>query len=205
MSRTFIYARVSTVGQDTSTQVAEIKAAGYEVQPQRIMEENISGTVPAAERPGFQKLLDRLESGDILLCTKLDRLGRDTRDVVGTVEALSERDIHVRCLQLGGVDLTSPAGKMTMTVLAAVATFERELIVERTGAGRVKAMAEGVKFGRKPLIDEDTRETIRERRAAGESVSALARVYDTNRAMIQRITKETTANERSECASPEAE
>jgi putative DNA-invertase from lambdoid prophage Rac len=85
------------------------------------------------------KLLDRLERDDVLVVTKLDRLGRNTIDVVTTVQRLATRGVRVHCLVLGGVDLTSPAGPMRMSVIAAVAQFERDLLVERTQAGLDRA------------------------------------------------------------------
>ncbi|EPQ7574392.1 recombinase family protein, partial [Escherichia coli] len=113
MSRIFAYCRVSTLEQTTENQHREIESAGFNVRPQRIIEEQISGSVAASERPGFNRLLDRLESGDVLIVTKLDRLGRNAMDIRKTVEQLTESGIRVHCLALGGVDLTSPAGKMT--------------------------------------------------------------------------------------------
>lgn len=148
MSRTFLYARVSTSGQFTENQTQEVKAAGFDVQASRVIEETISGSVAAKERPGFQKLLDRMESGDVLIVTKLDRLGRNAMDVRQTVEHLAANGIRVHCLALGGVDLTSPAGKMTMQVLGAVAEFERDLLIERTQQGLMRAKAEGKRLGR---------------------------------------------------------
>lgn len=153
MSRTFLYARVSTSGQFTENQTQEVKAAGFNVQDSRVIEETISGSVAAKERPGFQKLLDRMESGDVLIVTKLDRLGRNAMDVRQTVETLAENGIRVHCLALGGVDLTSPAGKMTMQVLSAVAEFERDLLIERTQQGLKRAKAEGKKLGRPEATD----------------------------------------------------
>jgi putative DNA-invertase from lambdoid prophage Rac len=135
MSRTFAYCRVSTADQTTDNQVREIEGAGYAVDPKRIVAETVSGSVVAAERKGFAKLLDRMEAGDVLIVTKLDRLGRNAMDVRATVERLSGEGIRVHCLALGGVDLTSAAGKMTMGVIAAVAEFERDLLIERTQAG----------------------------------------------------------------------
>lgn len=88
MSRTFLYARVSTAEQTTENQLLEARTAGFIVLPRHTVEETISGSIPAAERPGFAKLLDRFDEGDILVVTKLDRLGRNTRDVLGTVEHL---------------------------------------------------------------------------------------------------------------------
>lgn len=148
MSRTFLYARVSTSGQFTENQTQEVKAAGFDVQAGRVIEETISGSVSAKERPGFQKLLERMEGGDVLIVTKLDRLGRNAMDVRATVEHLASNGIRVHCLALGGVDLTSAAGKMTMQVLGAVAEFERDLLIERTQQGLMRAKAEGKKLGR---------------------------------------------------------
>ena len=148
MSRTFLYCRVSTSSQFTANQVQEVKAAGFDVQMGRVIEEVISGSIAASERAGFQKLLDRMETGDVLIVTKLDRLGRNAMDVRQTVEHLAGIGIRVHCLALGGVDLTSPAGKMTMQVLSAVAEFERDLLIERTQQGLMRAKAEGKKLGR---------------------------------------------------------
>ncbi|WP_338807072.1 recombinase family protein [Pseudomonas chlororaphis] len=148
MSRTFLYCRVSTSSQFTANQVQEVKTAGFDVQMGRVIEEVISGSIAASERPGFQKLLDRMETGDVLIVTKLDRLGRNAMDVRQTVEHLAGIGIRVHCLALGGVDLTSPAGRMTMQVLSAVAEFERDLLVERTQQGLMRAKAEGKRLGR---------------------------------------------------------
>jgi putative DNA-invertase from lambdoid prophage Rac len=146
MSRVFAYCRVSTTDQTTQNQIIEIKAAGFAIEVQRLIEESVSGSVAAKERPGFTKLIDRMESGDILVVTKLDRLGRNAMDVRATVEQLASLGVRVHCLALGGVDLTSPAGKMTMQVIAAVAEFERDLLIERTQSGINRAKAAGKQF-----------------------------------------------------------
>ncbi len=156
MSRTFLYCRVSTASQFTENQVQEVKSAGFDVQASRVVEETISGSITAKERPGFQKLLDRMEAGDVLIVTKLDRLGRNAMDVRLTVEHLASAGIRVHCLALGGVDLTSAAGKMTMQVLSAVAEFERDLLIERTQSGLKRAKSEGKKLGR-PKATETTK------------------------------------------------
>jgi putative DNA-invertase from lambdoid prophage Rac len=114
--RTFAYCRVSTTDQTTDNQAREIAASGFTVQPARIVVETISGSVATSERPMFSKLVERMEYGDVLVVTKLDRLGRNAMDVRSTVEALAANGIRVHCLALGGVDLTSAAGKMTMQV-----------------------------------------------------------------------------------------
>jgi putative DNA-invertase from lambdoid prophage Rac len=135
MSRVFAYCRVSTIDQTPENQAREIATAGFAVEPARVISETVSGSVLASERTGFGKLLNKLEAGDVLVVTKLDRLGRNAMDVRATVEALTGMGVRVHCLALGGVDLTSAAGKMTMGVIAAVAEFERDLLVERTQSG----------------------------------------------------------------------
>ena len=114
MGRTFLYARVSTAEQTTANQVLEVKTAGFQIQPRHTIVETISGSVPAAERPGFAKLLDKLDQGDTLVVTKLDRLGRNTTDVLRTVDTLAGLGVAVHCLALKGVDLTSASGKLHM-------------------------------------------------------------------------------------------
>ncbi len=191
MSRTFAYCRVSTTGQTTENQVQEIKTAGFALEARRIMEETISGGVPALERPEFRRLLDRLEAGDVLVVTKLDRLGRNAMDVRASVEMLAERGVRVICLALGGVDLTSPAGKMTMQVIAAVAEFERDLLVERTQAGLARAKAEGKKIGRPASLTAKQKADIARRLAAGTgTIAGMAREYQCDRATVQRAVKE---------------
>jgi putative DNA-invertase from lambdoid prophage Rac len=133
------------------------------------------------------KLLDRLERDDVLVVTKLDRFGRNSIDVQTTVKRLDEMGVRVHCLALGGVDLTSPAGKMTMGVIAAVAQFERELLIERTLAGQARARAEGKRFGRKPVLDGEQRQKALQRPADGASISAVAREMKASRATIMRV------------------
>jgi putative DNA-invertase from lambdoid prophage Rac len=186
MPRTFAYVRVSTTSQTTENQIHEIEAAGFTIEPRRIVSETISGSAPASQRRGFIRLMDKLEAGDILVVTKLDRLGRNAMDVRATVDRLAALGIRVHCLALGGADLTSAAGKMTMQVIAAVAEFERDLLVERTQAGLARAKAEGKSIGRPGALTHDQREDVIRRLDRGESVSALAREYATSRQTIMR-------------------
>jgi putative DNA-invertase from lambdoid prophage Rac len=187
MGRTFAYCRVSTAEQSTANQVQEIEAAGFAVQPSRVVEEVISGSVAAKERGGFAKLLDRLEASDVLIVTKLDRLGRNAMDVRSTVEALAQQGVRVHCLALGGVDLTSPAGKMTMGVISAVAEFERDLLVERTMAGLDRAKAQGRVLGRPASLSEAQRQETLQRLKSGESVASIAKALNTSRQTIMRV------------------
>lgn len=190
MSRVFAYCRVSTEGQTVDNQVIEIQAAGFQLEPHRVVKECVSGSDISTKRPGFIRLLDRLEPGDVLICTKLDRLGRNAMDVRATVELLAGRGVRVHCLALGGVDLTSPAGRMTMQVIAAVAEFEKDLLIERTRAGLERARNEGKTLGRRATFTDGQKAEIRERLAAGESVNKLKDVYKTSRQTIMRVRDE---------------
>jgi putative DNA-invertase from lambdoid prophage Rac len=193
MSRTFAYCRVSTKEQTVENQVREIEAAGFAVQRNRIITETVSGSSAIEQRKGFIKLLDRLEAADVLVVTKLDRLGRDLIDIHQTLDRLEAMGVRVHCLALGGLDLTSAAGKMTRNVLAAVAQFERDLLIERTHAGLQRARAAGTKLGRRPTLSAEQRAEVRARLAAGASVSALARAFDTSRMTIMRARAENQA------------
>jgi putative DNA-invertase from lambdoid prophage Rac len=187
MARTFAYLRVSTTGQTTDNQLQEIAAAGFKVESRRVVTETVSGNVATSQRRGFTRLLDRLEPGDVLVVTKLDRLGRNVMDVGSTVTRLAELGVRVHCLALGGVDLTSSTGKLTMNVINAVAEFERDLLVERTQAGLSRAKAEGKLLGRPPSLTEDQRKAVERRLEQGATVSALAREFNTSRNTIMRV------------------
>jgi len=187
MSRVFAYCRVSTVDQTIDNQVQEIAAAGFKVTPQRTIVETVSGSVATSERPGFGLLLNKLDEGDVLVVTKLDRLGRNAMDVRGTVEALAGMGVRVNCLALGNMDLTSPAGKMTMGVINAVAEFERDLLIERTQAGLTRAKGEGKTLGRRPSLDEEQTRKVLSRLEEGNAVAALAREFNTSRQTIMRV------------------
>ena len=189
MARTFAYCRVSTAEQTTDNQVMEIEAAGFNVDPKRVIVETVSGSTAAMQRREFARLVDRLEAGDVLIVTKLDRLGRNAMDVRATVDALAALGVRVHCLALGGVDLTSPAGKMTMGVIAAVAEFERDLLVERTQAGLSRAKAEGRSLGRPATLSASQHQAILTARKSGQSLGMLAKQYGVSRAAIQRVEK----------------
>ena len=186
MPRTFAYARVSTLEQDPQNQLGEIAAAGFQVEPHRVVTETISGSMSIEQRKGFTRLLDKMECGDVLIVTKLDRLGRDAIDVSTTVAKLEKMGIRVHCLALGGVDLTSSAGKLTMGVINAVAQFERDLLIERTQSGLARAKAQGKPLGRPAALTAEQQAQVRERIAKGETVSAIARDLGTSRQTIMR-------------------
>ena len=187
LQRVFAYARVSTVEQLTENQREQIARAGYDIAPKRFIEEQISGSVPSAQRPGFQRLLERMDEGDTLVVTKLDRIGRDSIDVQQTVERFQSEGIRLVVLQLGNLDLTSSAGALMVKMLAAVADFERDLIIERTQAGQARARAAGTHMGRPSKTTPDQQRAIREALAAGATVSGMAASYQVSRATIIAI------------------
>lgn len=139
--------------------------------------------------PQFAALLGQIRNGETLVVAKLDRLGRDAQDVGATVKLLTSRKISVIALQLGKLDLASPAGKMMLTMLAAVAEMERDMLVERTHAGLARAKSEGKTLGRPSKTSAEQRANIITKYAAGESVSALARLYSVSRANIMGVVK----------------
>lgn len=184
---TFAYGRVSTSEQSADNQRLEIEAAGHKVD--YWFADTISGKTSASQRPQFSKLLEQIRDGETLVVAKLDRLGRDAQDVGATVKLLANRKIAVIVLQLGKLDLTSPAGKMMLTMLVAVAEMERDLLVERTQAGLARAKSEGKALGRPSKTTAKQRADINTKFAAGESVSALARLYSISRANILGIVR----------------
>ena len=187
MTRVFAYCRVSTAEQTTDNQIQEIDASGFQVDSRRIIAETVSGSVAAMERKGFLTLLNKLESGDVLVVTKLDRLGRNAMDVRATVERLASVGVRVHCLALGGADLASPAGKMTMGVIAAVAEFERDLLIERTQSGLARSKSQGKLLGRPRSLDAIQIDLVEQRLAQGETIAGLAREFGTSRQSIMRI------------------
>lgn len=187
MSRVFAYCRVSTAEQTTDNQLLEIKAAGFNIEPKRVISEVVSGSVAAIERKEFGKLVDRLEGGDVLVVSRLDRLGRSAMDVRATVERLDGMGVRVHCLALGGVDLTSAAGKMTMQVLNAVSEFERDLLIERTQAGLKRAKEEGKQLGRPSALSKQDQDQAAQWLKEGVAIAQIARQLGTTRQTIMRI------------------
>lgn len=185
---TFAYGRVSTADQTTENQRQEIERAGIVID-YWFADEGVSGKVPAAQRPQFAQLQQQIRADETLVVSKLDRLGRDAQDVGATIKALAARRIEVIVLQLGKLDLTSPAGKLMLTMLGAVAEMERDLLVERTQAGLARAKQQGMELGRPAKTNDSQRLAIVAQHAKGASISELARTYEISRASIGRILK----------------
>jgi putative DNA-invertase from lambdoid prophage Rac len=187
MSRTFAYARVSTLDQNPENQLKEIIDSGFAIESHRIISETVSGSMPIARRKGFTRLLDKMEKGDILVVTKLDRLGRDAIDVSTTVTKLEGSGIKIHCLALGGVDLTSSAGKMTMGVINAVAQFERDLLIERTQSGLARAKSHGKTLGRPKILSNEKRALALASLQDGKSIASIAKILNVSRQTIMRL------------------
>jgi DNA invertase Pin-like site-specific DNA recombinase len=131
--------------------------------------------------------LASLQPGDLVIVTKIDRLGRSTRELLELIEAIGKAKAAFRSLGDPLFDTSNSQGKLLATLLAAIAEFERELIRERTGEGRKRAMANGVKFGRKPKLSDYQRKEAIRRRAAGETLTAIAKSYGVAISMISRL------------------
>ena len=185
---TFAYGRVSTKDQTTENQRFEIERAGYKAD-YWYADEGVSGKVSASQRPQFAKLLGQIRDGEMLVVSKLDRLGRDALDVGATIKALAARKIEVLVLQLGKMDLTSPAGKLMLNMLSAVAEMERDLLVERTQAGLARAKQQGKTLGRPTKTTDEQRAQIIAKHQAGATISDLSRQYGVSRLSIARIAK----------------
>lgn len=186
---TFGYGRVSTTQQTSENQRLELEQAGYGIDFW-FEDTGVSGKTHASQRPQFQRMLWQIRKGETLVVSKLDRLGRDAVDVLQTVRQLQERKVHVIVHQLGNTDLTSPAGRLLLTMLSAVAEMERDLLVERTQAGLERAKAEGKQLGRPAKTTEQDRRDILDRLHAGDSVSQVARDFKVSRATIISIRAE---------------
>jgi DNA invertase Pin-like site-specific DNA recombinase len=178
---TYGYARVSTNGQDLAAQEAELLAAGCA----KVFKEKVSGA--KTDRAELAKLLRTIESGDVLMVTRLDRLARSTRDLLNVIAALTERGAGFKSLKDTWADTTSPHGRLMLTILGGLAEFERELIRARTGEGRKRAKANGVKFGRPRALTASQRQEAIQKLAQGEAQADVARIFNVSQATISRL------------------
>src|SRR5215207_3966521 len=140
------YAWVSTDGQTLDAQIAQLKAAGAD----KVFREKVSGA--RSDRPELARMMRALAPGDRILVTRLDRLARSTRDLLNILAAIGDQKVGFRSLNDAWADTTTPHGRLMLTVLGGLAEFERELIRARTGEGRERAKARGVRLGRKPKL-----------------------------------------------------
>jgi DNA invertase Pin-like site-specific DNA recombinase len=175
------YARVSTGDQKLSLQLEALKKAGC----QRIFREKASGSY--RDRPELGRMLDQLREGDVVAVWRLDRLARSTRDLLEIVAAIDAAGARFQSLSEPWADTTTHAGRMIMTIFAGIAEFERDLIRERTGAGRREAQRRGVRFGRPRKMNAEQRELARRLLKEGQSVREVARTFSVHPATLYRI------------------
>lgn len=180
------YTRVSTAGQDAQLQLDALVDAG--VQKRDVFTDVISGSKTAIERPGMTKLLEYAEAGDTVIVWRIDRLGRSLIDVLNTVELLRGRGIHVRSLS-DGIDPATSTGRLMLHMLATLAEYERELIVERVNAGIAAARESGTRFGRPPLnpyIIAEKLAIVADARNRGRTAAEAAALVGWSRATLYR-------------------
>jgi DNA invertase Pin-like site-specific DNA recombinase len=177
----FGYARVSTNGQDLAGQDAELRAAGCA----KTFKEKASGA--KTDRPELAKAISKLEPGDVLVVTRLDRLARSTRDLLNVLDEIAKRGAGFRSLKDSWADTTSAHGRLMLTILGGLAEFERELIRARTGEGRKRAKARGVRFGRPRKLTPHQRQEALQRLHAGETMADVARSFAVDGSTISRL------------------
>jgi DNA invertase Pin-like site-specific DNA recombinase len=175
------YARVSTKDQTLASQDAQLREAGCA----KVFAEKVSGA--KTDRAELAKLLRRLEPGDVLMVTRLDRLARSTKDLLDILDIVAKAGAGFRSLADAWADTTTPHGKLMLTVLGGLAEFERSLILARTSDGRARAMARGVKFGRPPALTAHQRQEALQRLANGETQTDIARSYNVSHVTIGRL------------------
>ncbi len=178
----YAYARVPTDGQSVAAQVKELRDAGAE----KIFRETASGA--KTDRVQLRRALAVLDADDVLLVTRLDRLARSTRDLLNTLAQIAAKGARFRSLADTWADTTTAHGRLILTVLGGLAEFERDLIRARTGEGRARAKAQGVKLGRKPTLTPHQKAEAIKRKARGkEPIGKIARSYNVNRWTISRL------------------
>jgi DNA invertase Pin-like site-specific DNA recombinase len=177
----FGYARVSTGGQSLAAQVAQLTASRCD----KIFREKVSGA--RADRSQLNRLLRTVTPGDVVIVTRLDRLARSTRDLLNILDTLAESGAGFRSLGDTWADTTTAHGRLMLTVLGGLAEFERELIRVRTGEGRARAQARGVKLGRRPKLTAHQRQEALARREAGEALADIGRSYNVSHSTISRL------------------
>ncbi|MBZ6748322.1 recombinase family protein [Klebsiella michiganensis] len=176
------YVRVSTSDQTVENQKQQINDAGYSVN-RWFSDEAVSGAVKASERSGFRELLSYVREGDTLIVIAIDRLGRNTIDVLSTVEMLQIKGVKVVSLR-EGFDLSTPVGKAMLTMMAGLASLEKDLISERRTAGIKRAQSEGKHCGR-PI--KATVEQVRELLARGLPPAAVQNRLEISKATFYRL------------------
>ena len=175
------YARVSTDGQSVDAQVRQLTKAGCK----KVFRETASGA--KTDRAELRKALATLDDGDVLMVTRLDRLARSTRDLLNTLASITDKRAGFQSLGDTWADTTTSHGRLMLTVLGGLAEFEKDLIRARTGEGRARAKARGVKMGRKPKLTLHQMKEAIKRRDAGEPMRDIGKSFNVSHSTISRL------------------
>lgn len=185
MAKVFGYMRVSQSSQTTENQKSEIIEAGYAVS-EWFSEHGVSGSTPQSERKEWSRMMKMVEPGTVIVMTKMDRLGRDAPDILNTMKDMRRLKLKVIVLQLGQLDIASPAGKMVTTMLAAVAEMEMDLLKERIHFGLHRAKEQGVVMGAPTRIEPAVLKAICADKAAGLTLDQISKKHSVDRSTASR-------------------
>jgi len=175
------YARVSTDGQSVDAQVRQLTKAGCK----KVFRETASGA--KTDRAQLAKALATLDARDVLMVTRLDRLARSTLDLLHTLHQITAKKAGFRSLADTWADTTTAQGRLMVTIIGGLAEFERELILSRTSEGRARAVARGVRLGRKPKLTPEQRRQAVHRLEDGEQLTAIAATFNVSPSTISRL------------------
>lgn len=183
--RLFGYARVSTNQQSLDVQVRALKDAG--VKANRIFTDKASGS--STDRAGLDLLRMKVEDGDVVLVKKLDRLGRDTADMIQLIKEFDAQGVAIRFID-DGISTDGDMGPMVVTILSAVAQAELRRMLERTNEGRQEARLKGIKFGRKRSVNRSTVLALHQK---GTGATEIARLLSIARSTVYKILEDEKA------------
>jgi len=188
--RTFLYTRVSTEDQTTSQQLHQAQEAGYAIEEQCVFTDHgVSGTVPAMEREGFAAMMSKAMKGDRIVVAKLDRIGRNAADILGTVETVRKTGVKLVVLGMDGLDLTGTYGNVILAVLAGMAQLERDLISERTKAALAAKKARGERVGAIPKVTGTMAQNMADMHKEGHSMADIGAHFGVTAMTVSRQIK----------------
>lgn len=181
----YAYLRISTLHQDVQGQRKRIEDLGFTIKDEDWFEDSgFSGSIEALKRPSFKKLISKVVEGDTIVVTEISRMGRSTSDVLTVIESLTKKGIHLRICNLDGISITSPTGRLMVTLMASCAQFERDLLRDRTVHGLNAARARGVQLGRPTTV---SKESIVAMRNNGSTLKEIATKFDVSLRTVQRM------------------
>ncbi len=187
----FLYSRISTLnkGQTIDNQILQAETSGFHVD-HYYHDIGVSGTLPAMQRDGFNSMMEKLQEGDTVLTVEISRIGRSTSDVLDVVALMTKKGVKLRVLNLDGICLVSPMGRLILTVMAGCATFERDLIVERVKSGLARTRASGTLCGRRMQHSPDKIKAILADLQAGVSRMNVAHRHQVSQKTVSTYKKQ---------------